>query len=369
MSTPAIEARITVVFLLYRAASEVPGLVDTLVRQKHPSRREQSEWLEALFMDDASGDDTPRVLEETLRKIGTPAHYRFVPNPRNLGLAATLNKALGLVRTPYVLTCHLDCRFGREDYVATMLDLLERYPKAAAITGQPVLRDPREMRFAEKLNVIANLMDLFPADTREELVPVGFAEGRCDAFRLKALAAVGFYDPTLRTAGEDQVLAAKLRAKGYEVYQAPALPYRLSVSGEQDTVFRLARHQWLFGLAHPYILMRTRGTGEGVAGTRAGGNRRARARLRLVQVVSTAAYGIAIVALARGRPGLAAAVFLLVILAKGALFARHLRAVPFTAVEHARFWLAQPLLDAAYTVGLAQGLGRALLGAAGRPIG
>src|SRR6266436_5418297 len=167
MSTPAIEARITVVFLLYRAASEVPGLVDTLVRQKHPSRREQSEWLEALFMDDASGDETPRVLEEALRKIGTPAHYRFVPNPRNLGLAATLNKALGLVRTPYVLTCHLDCRFGREDYVATMLDLLERYPKAAAITGQPVLRDPREMRFAEKLNVIANLMDLFPADTRE----------------------------------------------------------------------------------------------------------------------------------------------------------------------------------------------------------
>src|SRR5437773_20943 len=191
MSTPATEARITVVFLLYRAASEVPGLVETLVRQKHPRLPEQSEWLEALFMDDASGDDTPRVLEETLRKVGTPAHYRFVPNPRNLGLAATLNKALGLVRTPYVLTCHLDCRFGREDYVAAMLDLLERHPRAAAITGQPVLRDPREMPFAEKLNVVANLMDLFPADTREELVPVGFAEGRCDAFRLEALAAVG----------------------------------------------------------------------------------------------------------------------------------------------------------------------------------
>ena len=57
------------------------------------------------------------------------------------------------------------------------------------------------------------------------------------------------------------------------------------------------------------------------------------------------------------------------ILAKGALFARHLRAVPFTAAQQARFWLTQPLLDAAYTVGLAQGLGRALRGAAGRPIG
>jgi len=366
---PPTSARITVVFLLYRAAREVPGLVEALVRQKHPRLPEQSEWLEALFMDDASGDDTPQVLEGTLRKIGAPGHYRFVPNPRNLGLAATLNKALRLVRTRYVLTCHLDCRFGREDYVAAMLDLLERHPKAAAITGQPVLRDPHEMAFPEKLNVVTNLMDVFPADTREELVPVGFAEGRCDAFRLEALAAVGFYDATLRTAGEDQVLAARLRAKGYEVYQAPALPYRLSVSGEQDTVLRLARHQWLFGLAHPYILMRTRGTGEGVAGTRAGVKRRARALLRLVQVASTAVCGIAIVALALGRPGLAAAVLLPVIVAKAALFARHLRAVPFTAVEHARFWLTQPLLDAAYAVGLAQGLWRALRGAAGRPIG
>lgn len=366
---PATRARITVVFLLYRAASEVPGLVMALVRQKHPILREQSEWLEALFMDDASGDATARVLGEALRKIGAPAHYRFVPNPHNLGLAATLNKALGLVRTPYVLTCHLDCRFGREDYVAAMLDLLERHPRAGAITGQPVLGEPRAMPFAEKLNLVANLMDVFPAETREDLVPVGFAEGRCDAFRLEALAAVGFYDATLRTAGEDQVLAAKLRAKGYEVYQAPALQYRLSVSAEQDTVYRLARHQWLFGLAHPYILMRTRGTGEGVAGTRAGGNRRARALLRLVQVASTVGYLLALAATDLGRPGLAAAILLLVIVAKGILFARHLRVVPFTALEHARFWLTQPLLDAAYTVGLAQGLWRALRGAAGRPIG
>src|SRR5439155_15018311 len=49
MSTPATEARITVVFLLYRAASEVPGLVETLVRQQHPRLPEQSEWLAALF--------------------------------------------------------------------------------------------------------------------------------------------------------------------------------------------------------------------------------------------------------------------------------------------------------------------------------
>jgi GT2 family glycosyltransferase len=361
--------RITVVFLLYRAASEVPGLLAALRGQRHPALAEQSDWLEALFMDDASGDDTPRVLEDSLRAIGSPAHYRVELNPRNLGLAATLNKALGLVRTPYVLTCHLDCRFGREDYVAAMLDLLERHPTVAAITGQPVVRPPHEMPFAEKLNVITNLMDIFPAEIQDELVPVGFAEGRCDAFRLDALLAVGLYDTTLRTAGEDQVLAAKLRTKGYSICQAPALPYQLSVSGEQDTVWRLARHQWLFGLAHPYILLRTQGTGEGVVSGRAGGNRRARALLRLVQAGATVGLLLAAVALGFGHPWLALVAIAPAFAAKLALFARHLRTVPLSLGEHLAFWLAQPLLDAAYTVGLIQGLARAFTGREETPIG
>jgi GT2 family glycosyltransferase len=361
--------RITVIVLLYRAAREAPGLVQAVLAQRNPAVPEQSRWLEALFMDDASPDGTARALEDALVAAGSPPHCRAVLNPENLGLAATLNKALGLVRTPYVLTCHLDCRFGREDYVAAMVDLLDRHPRAGAITGQPRLRDLRALPFAEKLNVVTNLMDIFPSSGAGELVPVGFAEGRCDAFRLEALHAAGLYDATLRTAGEDQVLAAKLRAQGYEVYQAPALPYVLSVSGEQDTVLRLARHQWLFGLAHPYILLRAGGTSQGVMGGEAGRNRRARALLRLAQVGSTAALAFAAGALLLGLPAwVPAAVVGLVALVKLGLFARHLRTVRLSLREQLSFWLAQPLLDAAYTVGLGQGLRRALLRSR-RPIG
>ena len=117
-----------------------------------------------------------------------------------------------------------------------MLDLIEAHPRAAAITGQPELPPGTRLPFAEKLNVVANLMDIFPADPAKELVPVGFAEGRCDVFRVEALRQVGLYDTQLRVSGEDQVLAAKLREKGYEVYQAPRLAYHLSVSAEQDSV-------------------------------------------------------------------------------------------------------------------------------------
>jgi cellulose synthase/poly-beta-1,6-N-acetylglucosamine synthase-like glycosyltransferase len=362
-------SRITVVFLLYQAAHVVPALVEGLARQGRAGQPNQSDWLEALWMDDASTDGTAKAVEASLLAIGSPSNHRLVVNPVNLGLAGTLNKALGLVRTPYVLTCHLDCRFGSDDYVASMLDLIDRHPEAAAITGQPTVSLEAAAGLAEKLNIVTNLMDIFPIDAADELVPVGFAEGRCDVFRVEALRAVGFYDTHLRVAGEDQVLAARLRERGYEIYQAPRLGYALSVSGEQDTVWKLLRHQRLFGRVHPYLMIRVHGTRSGIVGHQAGANRVARALLRVTQVAASAVYLLVVVALLAGAPAwLWAGALGLVFLAKAVLFGRHLRAVRLGPAELVAFLLAQPALDLSYTVGLAQGLWYVVRGDAHGPI-
>jgi GT2 family glycosyltransferase len=361
--------RITVVFLLYEAALVAPALVAGLARQVHAKHSRQSDWLEAVFMDDASSDGTSRAVEDALVHLGRPAHYRLVANPENLGLAGTLNKALGLVHTPYVLTCHLDCRFGSEGYVASMLELIDGHPRAAAITGQPVVARDSPPPFAEKLNIVTNLMDIFPRDSANDLVPVGFAEGRCDVFRVEALRAVGFYDTQLRVAGEDQVLAARLRERGYEVYQAPRLAYHLSVSGEQDTVWKLLRHQRLFGQVHPYIMVRVQGTRSGVLSHKAGRNRISRALLRASQLASSLVYLLVIVAvLLRAPTWLWACALGLVLIAKALLFGRHLREARLTIPELAAFLLLQPLLDVSYTIGLAEGLWRLASGATRRPV-
>lgn len=349
------EARITVIFLLYHAGKVVPALVDVLTRQTHPAFPRQSDWLEALFMDDASSDDTAQVLARSLRQAGAP-HYRMVVNPENLGLAGTLNKAFDLARAPYVLTCHLDCRFGRDDYVARMLELMERHSRAAAITGQPAVAADAALPFAEKLNLIANLMDIFPVRGGAELVPVGFAEGRCDAFRIEALRAVGFYDPSFRVAGEDQVLARKLREAGFEIYQAPGLTYYLSVSGEQDTVGKVIRHVALFGEKHPVLVLK-QGAATGVIGNHAGSNRRARALLRFSQLASVVVYFGAVAGILAGvsawtwGPAMVG-----ILLGKTFLFQRHLRAARFDVLQVIGFWLLQPVLDLAYAYGFIRGL-------------
>jgi GT2 family glycosyltransferase len=354
--------KITVVFLLYHAPRFVAGLVDAISRQRHPRFPNAADWLRVMFVDNGSTDDTGRILAETVARAGAPPHWRIVTNTPNLGYAGAVNKAFRMAETPYALTCHCDCLFGSEEYVATMLDLLERRPKAAAITGQPAFPEGQPLPFAEKVNLVANLMDIFPVDTKDELVPVGFAEGRCDAFRLEAVSAAGYYDTSHHSAGEDQILSARMRGAGYEVYQAPGLRYLLSVSDEQDTVWKLVRHTELFGEKHPILVLRG-AAGAGAVGGPAGVNRRARSLLRLSHLAAVGAWLALPVALLLGTsPLLAVLPLALVALFKALLFARHLRAVRFSLGELAAFALLQPVLDFAYTWGFLRGLWYALRG-------
>src|SRR4029453_8506597 len=164
--------KVTVIFLLYNASETTAALVDAISAQKHPHLKSQSEWLHVVFMDDQTSDNTPPQLHEALSRIGNPPNYHVEVNSTNLGLARTLNKALQRVRTPYALTCHLDCFFGRETYVAALLDLIERHPEAAAIAGQPTL-PLQEIGLAEKINLISNLMLFLPPRKKDWVEPWG----------------------------------------------------------------------------------------------------------------------------------------------------------------------------------------------------
>ena len=361
-SSPASGPRITVVMLVYHGARFVPGLLAALRAQKHAAHVSQAEWMEAIVMDNGSTDDTGRVLAEEYAKAGSPAHVRVVTNPRNLGYAGAMNEAFGLVRTPYVLTCHCDCLFGSESYVGGMLDLMEATPDAAAITGQPAIPDDAKIPFVEKVNLVEYLQDIFPDASGRDLVPVGFAEGRCDTFRLAAVRAAGFYDTTHYSAGEDQILSARMRREGFEIYQAPKLRYLLSVSDEQDSVGKLVRHMTLFGEKHPILVLRsgaTRGAMSGVAGR----NRRARSMLRLSQLVFVAVLVLGIVLIALRAPlasEIAAGALVAMLLWKTWIFRAHLAAVRFRLHELAAFYVLQPVFDVAYALGFARGLWKAL---------
>ena len=360
MASP--EKKISVVFLLYSEEDSVPGLVSSILRQKSPSGRPPAEWMEVIFVDNGSRDRTREVIRSELTKAGNPSHIRILGIDRNEGIARGLNRAFSEVKTPYVLTVHCDVLFGSEDYVAEMLEVIHAQSDAAAVAGQPSIPKKERIPFAEKLNLVANLQDIFPAESgsspeSRKLVRCGFVEGRCDAFRTEALRAVGFYDTTLRFAGEDQVMAARLRSAGYELYQAPWLRYSLSVSNDQNDVRKLIKHQRLFGRAHPYITLMNRRAISGLVGDQAGANRALRTLLRVSQLATTAVLAWVLVGLIFGAPGWSIATPLILVMGlKYALFRRHAQAVGFSGKEWTQFYLLQLPLDVSYTAGLFQGM-------------
>lgn len=361
--------KITVLYLLYNAERTVGSLVESIRRQRHPDYPRQEDWFEVIFMDDGSSDRTLELLEQALERIGRPAHYRVLANRENLGLARTLNIAFQSVRSPYGLSCHCDVFFGTDTYVASMLELMDRYPAAGAITGKPQIDRQAKIPFVEKVNLISNLMDILPAETEEELIPVGFAEGRCDVFRIEALQAVGFYSMSLRVAGEDQLLAARMRGTGFHLYQAPRLPYVLRASNEQDSITKLMKHEMRFGKVHPFIILRSRNTASGIVGSQAGQNRQARMFLRGWQVASSLGYLGSFAGFVGGAPLWSWLPPLVLIYGvKSWLFRRHVQAVPLSLREHVLLYAVQPLLDLAYTLGLVQGVWLMVRGSSERPI-
>ncbi len=352
----AAGARITVVFPLYQAAASVAGLVEAVARQRPPANADPGRWVEVIFMDDASRDDTVDRLRRELETADLPFRVRVVENEQNVGLARSLNRALGMVETDYVLTCHGDCRFGSDDYVARAVGLLDGNPDVAVVSGQSIADVEAGLSRVEKVYLAANLMDVFP-DGEDGLVPVGFAEGRCDSFRMAALQAAGFYDTTLRTAGEDQVLASRMRADGYRVCRAPGLRYYLSVSTAQDSLLKLVRHAQLFGRVHPYLLLASRGTLPGAVGATAGRNRTRRSMLRALQLLGGASWVWLATSLATRRPAAPPAALIVgTTLAKSGLFRRYVRHLRFGRGDLAALAAIQPALDLSYAAGFLKGL-------------
>jgi len=351
MSLTQIEPEVTVVFLLYNAERTVDRLLDLILAQTHPQFSNQKQWLKVIFNDDASKDNTLGLLRDGLKKIGNPDHVRINANSKNLGLSESINQLLiNHIKTPFVLTCHLDCFFSNPDYVSKMLELIKTHPNAATITGRQDVDLQRNIPFPERVNLVANLMDVVNpphSHTEKELISIGFAEGRCDIFRLEALKKIGFHDTTLRTAGEDQVLCGRLREAGYEIFQAPGCQYDLSVSAEQDSLKKLFHHQRLFGRVHPYIFVQGQGSRAGVVGRAAGPNRQSRSILRLQQTLATATYLIA---------PLFPVVLAFTFVFKWFLFRKHFALIPFSFAEKVAFYLYQPIFDVGYTVGLFEGL-------------
>ncbi len=92
-----------------------------------------------LLIDNGSGDESPRVLEE-LREL-QPGSTELLSNVTNLHHGPAMDQALRLLRTPYVLFLDSDCLVERGGFLEAMMGLASAEPRAYAVGKRIFMND------------------------------------------------------------------------------------------------------------------------------------------------------------------------------------------------------------------------------------
>jgi glycosyltransferase involved in cell wall biosynthesis len=158
---------------------------------------------EIIVIDDGSTDDSVTIIEAFARR--EPA-LRFLRNERNLGLQASIARALPLVKSDYVVWAASDDRL-LPDFLKKSMAVLSRYPEAGLCFSElsVITGDTGEIQRFAVLPEIEHIFDL--SDLPEFMTPADIVRRMRRAYlpmtsnsvvvRRDALLAIGGYPKSL----------------------------------------------------------------------------------------------------------------------------------------------------------------------------
>ncbi len=115
---------LSLVLTNYNHAHYLPEALAALAAQSRPAD-------EAIFIDDASTDDSVEILETFLPRF---KNARLVRNPKNRGVVANMNVGLEMARGSAIHFAASDDR-TYPDFFAKGMALLEAHPRRGAVLG------------------------------------------------------------------------------------------------------------------------------------------------------------------------------------------------------------------------------------------
>lgn len=215
-----ISSRVSVVMIAYRARKDVEACLNAILKQTHAP-------VSIRVIDNASDDGTPEAVR------GYP-EIELIENDRNIGYAAAANQGIRLAQSDdadAVLLITPDVVLD-SNHIATLVDALAEFPKAACACGR-LLRpdgitvdtagiigsDGRDFRDRGQGRSNSNFFDRL--DTR-----VFAACGAAVLHRMEALDDVAvdneYFDESLFAYKEDIDMGWRYRLRGWQIVYAGA---------------------------------------------------------------------------------------------------------------------------------------------------
>lgn len=224
----------TVVVLTYNRRAEVLRTLKQL--------RALSEQPPIIVVDNASTDETAAAVARAFPEV------TLVRLPRNIG-AAGRNAGVARASTLYVAFSD-DDTWWAPGALARAVEILERYPRLAAVTAQ-VLVGPDH-----RVDPVSREMAASPLGSDGLPGPrlLGFLAG-ASVFRRAAFLDAGGYEPRLFIGAEEKLLAYGLAERGWSLAYVPELVVHHHPSRARDPAARslmLERNElWIACLRRP----------------------------------------------------------------------------------------------------------------------
>ncbi len=240
----------------HNEAGVLAGAVTSLMSQNKPARE-----YEVVVVDNASTDDTGRVLSELDRRYGR--RLRIVREER-LGLGHARNRALAEARGPLVSLIDADA-VAEPGWLEAIVDAFARSPRVGVVGGPIRIRwdHPRPRWWDERLAEALN--EYRQGDEPHQLHYPRYPYGTNLAVRVDAAHAVGGFATTLDRqgrrllAGGDGELCLRLEKAGWETWYEPAAVVHHRTAADRlrrRYIFRRAFHhgrsQYLIEKRHDF---------------------------------------------------------------------------------------------------------------------
>ena len=225
---------VSVVIAAWNERASIRETIRALGRQRYPGP-----W-SVIVVDDGSTDGTSDVLEEVREWVPRLLVVR-VPHG---GKAAALNAALGLVRTPVVVTIDADTALHRDALRRLVTRLVTAPPDTAAVAGSVLARNSRA-------NVLARMQEwdyllAIGSVKRQQALYQGtlVAQGAFSAYKTAAVRDVSGWPACI---GEDIVLTWALQKAGHRIGFEPTAVAFTTVPTEWRRFMR-QRRRWARGM-------------------------------------------------------------------------------------------------------------------------
>lgn len=227
MTTPAV----TVLMPVYNGAPYLREAVDSILNQTFSD-------FDFLIVDDGSTDETPKILEEYIRK---DARVRVVRNEKNLRISASLNRGLELAAAPLIARMDAD-DVSLPERLEKQVEFMRKHPDVAVCGGALQLYERPDVWVPPLEHEAIRACLLFESAIFHPTA----------IFKKREILSVGGYDPALPPAEDYALWVAAAMYNGcrvanletvvlrYRIHPNQRDGYQQAMRDKADTVRRMA---------------------------------------------------------------------------------------------------------------------------------